>query len=97
MPQGLVKVTNPHIIAAVDQVKAAYLTMRRTMDAMIAERAGDGTNSDYEAIAALADASLPGQTDPAVLGQTVFDNMDAALAGMTTAYNALSNMDKNAL
>lgn len=92
MAQGLVKITNPHIIACVDEVKVAYLKMRRTMDAMIVMRNG----TDYEAVAVAADASGDALT-PAEAGQRVFDNLDAAMAGMTTAYNALSNMDKNAL
>lgn len=96
MAQGLVTYTNPRIAAAVDQTKVAYLNLRRVMDALIAIRSGNGTADDYEAVAAIVDASIPGQ-NAIVAGQTAFDNLDAAIAGLTTAYNALSNMDKNAL
>lgn len=89
MAQGLVTYTNANVAARVDEVKVAYAHLRRLMDRLIAIRNG----TDYAAVAA-ATGTVP---NDATAGQTIFDNLDAAVAGMTTAYNALSNMDKNAL
>jgi hypothetical protein len=55
--------------------------MRRLMDRLISIRNGN----DYVAV-----ATATGASD----GQTLFDNIDAAIAGLTTASNALSNMDQ---
>jgi hypothetical protein len=83
MAQGLVTFTSDSIGRRVDETKAAYLNMRRLLDRLIAIRNGN----DYAAVAAATGASD---------GQTLFDNIDAAIAGLTTAYNALSNMDSHA-
>ncbi len=90
MAQGLVTFTSSSIAHRVDETKTAYLNMRRAFDRLIAIRAGNGTNNDYAAVAAAVGAA------DAAAGQRVFDNLDAAIGGMTTAYNALSNMDANA-
>jgi hypothetical protein len=87
--QGLVNYTNENVAARVDEVKVAYAHLRRLMDALIQIRNG----TDYQAVAE-ATGCTPAN---ATTGQTIFDNLDAALGGMTTAQNALSNMDKNSL
>ena len=87
MAQGLVTFTSASIGHRVDEAKTAYLNMRRAFDRLIAIRNGNGQNNDYAAVAAAV-----GAADVAA-GQTLFDNMDAAVSGLTTAYNALSNMD----
>lgn len=84
MAQGLVTFTSGNLAGRVDEVKTAYLNMRRLMDRLIAIRNG----TDYAAVAAATGASD---------GQTLFDNCDAAMGGLTTAYNALSDMDLHAL
>lgn len=84
MAQGLVTYTSVTIAERVNEVQRAYLNMRRLMDRLIAIRNG----TDYTAVATATGASN---------GQTLFDNVDAAIAGLTTAYNALSNMDVQAL
>lgn len=84
MAQGLVTHTSTGISNRVEETKTAYLNMRRIMDRLIAIRNG----TDYIAV-----ASATGASD----GQILFDNIDAALAGLTTAYNALSNMDTRSL
>lgn len=89
MAQGLVTYTNSNIAARVDEIKVAYAHIRRLMDHLIVIRNG----TDYAAVAT-ATGCTPAN---ATTGQTLFDNLDAALGGMTTANNALSNMDKNAL
>lgn len=89
MAQGLVNYTNADVAARVDEVKVAYASLRRLMDYLIVIRNG----SDYAAVAT-ATGCAPAN---ATTGQTIFDNLDAALGGMTTANNALSNMDRNAL
>jgi hypothetical protein len=86
MAQGNVNQISPTVAARIDEVKSAYAQIRRLMDRLIVIR---GVN-DYTAVAA-ALGCVPGD------GQTAFDNLDAALGGLTTANNALSNMDKNAL
>lgn len=83
MAQGLVTFTSNSVANRVTETKQAYLNMRRLMDRLIAIRNGN----DYAAVAAATGASD---------GQTLFDNVDAAIAGLTTAYNALSNMDMGA-
>lgn len=83
MAQGLVTYTSRSVRDQVNKTKDAYLQMRRLMDRLIAIRNG----TDYVAVAAATGASD---------GQTLFDNLDAAIAGLTTAYNALSNMDASA-
>lgn len=83
MAQGLVTFSSLSVTRRINETKDAYLQMRRLMDRLIAIRNGD----DYAAVAAATGASD---------GQTLFDNLDAAIAGLTTAYNALSNMDSQA-
>lgn len=85
MAQGNVTQVSPAVAARVDEVKVAYAHLRRLMDRLIVVRNG----TDYAAVATETGAA-PGT------GQTVFDNLDAALGGLTTANNALSNMDLNA-
>lgn len=85
MAQGNVTSINAQTAARVDEVKVAYEHMRRLMDRLIVVRNG----TDYAAVAAYLGCSV-GE------GQNAFDNLDAALGGMTTANNALSNMDQNA-
>lgn len=89
MAQGLVSYTNEDVAARVDECKVAYAHLRRLMDYLIVIRNG----TDYQAVAN-ATGCQPANT---TTGQTIFDNLDAAMAGMTTVNNALSNMDKNAL
>lgn len=89
MAVGLVTHTNASVAARVDEIKVSYGHLRRLMDHLIIIRNG----TDYAAVAT-ATGCTPAN---ATTGQTIFDNLDAALAGMTTANNALSNMDKNAL
>ncbi len=96
MANGRITITNPHMIAAIDKVKDAYLDYRRMMDALIVVRNTNGTNSDYASVQATADATMPGQ-DAATTGQETYTSVDDAMAGMTSAYNALSRLDKNAL
>lgn len=85
MAQGNVTQINAGVAARVDEVKVAYAHIRRLMDRLIIIRNG----TDYAAVAA-ATGAADGE------GQNVFDNLDAALGGLTTANNALSNMDLNA-
>jgi hypothetical protein len=85
MAQGTVTKLDADIAARVDEVKVAYAHVRRLMDRLIIIRNG----TDYAAVATAAGAA-DGE------GQFVFDNLDAALGGLTTANNALSNMDVNA-
>lgn len=85
MAQGIVTQINPSVAARVDEVKVAYSHIRRLMDRLIVIRNG----TDYAAVAAATGA-------PEGQGQMVFDNLDAALGGLTTANNALSNMDVSA-
>jgi hypothetical protein len=89
MAQGYVKFQNPQISATVDKIKNAYAEIRRLMDALIVIRNG----TDYQAVSDATGSTPSGASS----GQTIFDNLDAALGGMTTANNALSNMDENAL
>ena len=86
MAQGLVTYTSTNIAQRVDETKLAYLNMRRLLDRLIAVRNG----VDYAAVEAETGAA-------AGKGQTLYDNLDAAVAGLTTAYNALSYMDKRAV
>jgi tRNA C32,U32 (ribose-2'-O)-methylase TrmJ len=90
MAQGLVTFSSSSIGQRVDETKSAYLNMRRSFDRLIAIRNGNGTNNDYAAVALAVGAA------DAAAGQRVFDNMDAAMGGLTTSYNALSNMDAHA-
>jgi hypothetical protein len=90
MAQGYVKYTNANVAARVDEVKVAYANLRRLMDTLIVIRNG----TSYDLVAAATGAIGEDQGD---VGLKIFDNLDAAMAGMTTACNALSNMDKNAL
>lgn len=85
MAQGNVTKVNANVAARVDEVKVAYAHIRRLMDRLIIIRNG----TDYAAVEA-ATGAAPGD------GQAVFDNLDAAMGGLTTANNALSNMDVNA-
>lgn len=86
MAIGFIKPKDANIRARVDETKNAYGNMRRLFDAMIeANNIGIATLQ-----AAIGEANT---TD----AQTVFDNLNAAMAGLTTAYNALSKMDGNAL
>lgn len=89
MAQGLVTYTNANVAARVEEMKVAYAHIRRLMDYLIVIRNG----TDYAAVA-VATGCVPAD---ATEGLKMFDNLDAALGGMTTANNALSNMDKNAL
>ena len=93
MAQGFVTYTNEDVGARVDECKVAYAHLRRLMDYLIVIRNINGANNDYQAVAN-ATGCTPAN---ATTGQNIFDNLDAALGGMTTANNALSNMDKNAL
>lgn len=73
--------------AIINNIKqAGYAPLRRLMDgAIYAKNSGGGNN--WAAVAAfLGEANA---TD----GQAVFENLDAALGGMTTANDALSPMD----
>ena len=90
MATGYVTFQNPTVSARVDEIKAAYGSIRRVMDALI-EVKNSGGGNNWAAVAAAVGAA------DATAGQTVFDNLDAALGGMTTANNALSFMDENAL
>ena len=86
MAQGLVTFTSMNLAQRVQEVKVTYMNMKRVSDRLIALRNG----TDYVAVATAVGS-------PIGTGQTVFDNIDAAIAGLTTAYNALSNMDVQAL
>jgi hypothetical protein len=81
--------TNTQGAVHVEEVKAAYARLRRFMDALI-DTKGGGSQSNNQAIAdamgcALADTGA------------VFDAFDAMMAGMTTAQNAGTAIDRNAL
>lgn len=92
MAQGNVTQLNGSTRARVDEVKVAYAHIRRLMDRLIIVRNG----TDYAAVAEYLGITDGTPEELAILEQRAFDNLDAALAGMTTANNALSNMDLNA-
>lgn len=85
MAVGFIKPKDALIRARVDEAKVAYLNNRRLLDLLIEAQAAGGT--------ALQVAT--GEAN-SVDAQTVFDNINAALGGLTTAYNAYSKMDGNA-
>ena len=86
MAQGQITQIGSHIAAIVDEAKISYAHLRRLMDRLIILK-GDGSNY---AVLEIATGAATGT------GATVFDNIDAAVAGATTVNNALSNMDMNA-
>ena len=87
MATGLVTYTNERVGARVEECKVAYANMRRLVDALIEIKGGPaGTN--WPAVADATGASS---------GQTLFDNLDQAIAYMESVNDALSPMDKNAL
>lgn len=90
MAQGVVTYSNQKIVQVVDKVQDAYADVKRLLDRLVALRAG---GSDYTNIATLAGCSPADSTT----GQKLFDDIDAALGGLTTAYNALSQLDNSAL
>ncbi len=90
MAQGVVTYSNQKIVAVVDQVQEAYGETKRLLDRLVALKEG---GSDYTNIATLAGIPSPDSTK----GQKLFDDIDAALGGLTTAYNALSQLDNSAL
>ena len=90
MAQGLVTYSNQKVVDVVNEVQSAYASTKRLLDRMVAMRAG-GTN--YTTIATAA-GCVPADS---AAGQTLFDDVDAALGGLTTAYNAMSQMDNSAL
>jgi hypothetical protein len=85
MAQGLVTFSSANVREVVDETKEAYANMRRLMDRLIAIRNG----IDYEAVAIATGAG----DLSAAAGLMLFDNLDSAMGGLTTANNALSNMD----
>ena len=90
MAQGLVNYSDAGIAARVDEVMVTFAHVKRLLDRMVALRAG---GSDYTSIAVAAGCTPATSAE----GLKLFDDIDAALAGLTTAYNALSQLDKNAL
>lgn len=90
MAQGFVQFQNPPTTACINGIKESYAELRRIMDRLIVIRNG----SSYDLVAAALGAVGADQGDA---GLKAFDNLDAAMAGLTTAYNALSNMDQGAL
>ncbi len=90
MAQGLVTLTNPKIIEPTNKVQEAYGEIKRLLDRMVALRGG---GTDYTSIATLAGCPNPDSAQ----GLKLFDDIDAALGGLTTAYNALSQLDNSAL
>lgn len=90
MAQGYVQIQNATVSARIDEAKVAYANFRRMFDALLVIRNGN----EYDKVAAALGAVGADQGDA---GLKAFDNLDAAMAGLTTAYNALSNMDENAL
>jgi transposase len=91
MAQGVVTYNNQKVVQVVNSVQEAYAETKRLLDRLVALRTAAG--GTYETIAALAGCT---PTDTAT-GQKLFDDVDAALAGLTTAYNALSQLDNSAL
>lgn len=90
MAQGNVTYSSQKVVDVVDSVKEAYADTKRLVDRMVAMRAG---GSDYTSIAAAAGCNPATSAE----GLKLFDDVDAALGGLTTAYNALSQMDNSAL
>lgn len=86
MAIGFIKPQSATVRARVDEAKAAYASNRRLLDVLIEAKAVD--NATLQAALGEADTTA---------ALKVFDNLDAAMAGLTTAYNALSKMDGNAL
>ena len=76
--------------ARVAEVKNVYAHWRRQLDALIAVKNSGGGNN-WTAVAATL-----GEAD-ATAGQAVFENMDAVMAGMTTANDASSPLDGGSL
>ena len=74
--------------ARIDEVKVAYAHLRRLMDRLIVLRVSD-VDPQWPPVAAYC-GGADGE------GAAIFANYDAAMAGLTTAYNALSNMDQSA-
>ena len=90
MSQGLVTCTNPKVLDVANEVQVAYAHTKRLLDRMVALRAG---GSDYTSIAEAA-GCVPADS---ATGLKLFDDVDAALGGLTTAYNAFGQLDKTAL
>ena len=90
MAQGFVQFQNQKIETAINNAKDVTAEFRRILDRLIVIRNG----TSYDLVAAAVGAIGADQGDA---GLKAFDNLDAAMAGLTTAYNALSNMDQGAL
>ena len=90
MAQGFVQFKNQKIETAINNAKDVTAEFRRILDRLIVIRNG----TSYDLVAAAVGAIGADQGDA---GLKAFDNLDAAMAGLTTAYNALSNMDQGAL
>ena len=83
----IIKPKNANVNAIINNIKqAGYAPLRRLMDAAItAKNSGGGNNW------AAVKVSLGELTDAD--GQAVFENLDAVLAGMTSANDSASPMD----
>ena len=84
-----IQYTNTQGAVHVEEVKAAYARLRRFMDALIDVK-GAGSQANNQAIADAMGCSLANTG-------ALFDAFDSMMGGMTTAQNAGTSIDRNAL
>lgn len=88
MATGPIKPKNAQISVSAQNIRLAYWDVKKKVDTMVAVK---GAGNDWAALAAwLGEANA---TD----AQTVFDNMDAALAYLTSANDVAAKFDGSAL
>lgn len=88
MAQGPIKPKNAQISVSAQNIRLAYWDVKKKVDTMVAVK---GVGNDWAAL-----ATWLGEADAAA-AQTIFDNMDAALAYLTSANDVAAKFDGSAL